>query len=158
MITSSKRICPERKSLRWVLLFCLINGISLKLRLGRCCILKKTKWNNKFCSWFNLPKDRTKIVYFRNPSEFARFNYEPINPNHKGVIWGYSKNKNWIRVGRTSISNVFVLLFERFTSFFQFIYQNLEVTTLIWVCCFCFFIYAIWWNIPVLEGLLFVRN
>lgn len=33
----------------------------------------------------------SKLILYRNPSEFTKLNIERINPNHHGIIWGQRK-------------------------------------------------------------------
>ena len=53
-----------------------------------------------------------KIILYRNPKEFSRFNLEGINPTHKIILWGKLKKKyrrgktHYIQAGKILIPSI----------------------------------------------------
>jgi len=73
------------------------------------------KYRYKIKKIFDLPEN-AKVVFFRNPKEFNRFDIERINPNHKIILWGqlkkkhrYCKNAYKIMCGKIRIPLILIL-------------------------------------------------
>jgi hypothetical protein len=62
-----------------------------------------------------LPKE-FKLILFRNPNEFIKFDLERINPTHKIILWGLPKRK-YRKDGTNKIYQVGRILIESFIPF-----------------------------------------
>ena len=120
--------------------------------------MDKYKWDIKLKRWFDL-KNTSKIVYYRNPSEFKTFNIEMVNPTHKGIIWGIcKKNNNFIKVVRLTIFNVFISFTDKIQNLLYYITENIDMFVLCYYIVFALIIYALLFNIHIIEGILCLKK
>jgi hypothetical protein len=124
--------------------------------------MDKYYWDKIFKEWYDLPKD-TKVQYYRNPSDCSDFNYERLNPDHIGLIWGRQKgkNKNWIRVCKITISNFylcFINYLKEVVNLFVYMFENIDVFVCVYSIFLGLFFYAFLLNIDVIDGLLCMKK
>jgi len=90
-----------------------------KIDLNHCSRkkLRKIRLENPIRKRFKNLNNDDKITIYTNPNHFSGMKLEKINPNHKGIIWGFRKRKyrkikgkNWIKIAKIQFSEFALLL------------------------------------------------
>jgi len=104
--------------------------------------LRKVKLEKPIRKRFNEIKEDDKVIMFTNPKQFSAMKLERINPNHKGLIWGYRKRKyrkikgkNWIKVAKIHFAELTIFvtnsLTEKIIYYLDYLIYHLYKTNIV---------------------------
>jgi hypothetical protein len=124
--------------------------------------MNKEYWKKIFTNWYHLPKG-SKLLYYKNPNECYMFNYERVNPDHIGLIWGKrkTKGKNWVKICKVSLGSI-ALLFQDFrnqlNNMVAYVVNNPDVFVCFYMICFALVFFSVILRVDLLGSLVSIHK